>query len=277
MFERYTENSRRVIFFARFEASQYGSRQIETEHLLLGLLREGHTLMRNLLGSDLDLKQIRTEIEKKIVKRERFATSVEVPLSEESRKILRFAAEEATELGTRYVGMEHLLLALLRVDGSVAARILTQQGCRQTKLREQVAKLSASVTLEGKSQPKADPVTAINAFLARLISNNPGEIALLFAKNAQVVDYKGARCRGRDEIEKESQRLFAAYAMKDFTFQLESVHDCPGDTLIASVLWKNVAYGLEPTSSNHRMTVLLAQEGGNWTVFFLQVTPVTVP
>jgi hypothetical protein len=277
MFERYTENSRRVIFFARFEASQYGSRQIETEHLLLGLLREGQTLMRNLLGSAPDLKEVRTEIEKNIVKGERLAASAEVPLSEGSKKVLMFAFEEAQDQGIHYVGMEHLLLGMLRVDGSVAARILKERGCQLTKLREQVAKRSSSLNMEIRPRPNADPVPTINAFLARLRSNKPGEIALLFAKNARVVDYKGARFSGRDEIEKEFQWLFAAYAMKDVTSVLESVHDCPGDTLIASVLWENLAFGVAPTSSTHIMTILLAQEGGTWTVFFLQVTPVTVP
>lgn len=274
MFERYTEKARRVIFFARYEASQYGSRQIETEHLLLGLLREGQAMIRNLLGSGLDLKEIRTEIEKKIVKRELFATSVEVPLSEGSKKALLFAVEEAQEQGVHYIGEEHLLLGLLRVEGSIAARILTEQGCQLARLREQVKNFSSSVTLELKSRLKTDPIPTISAFLSKLRSDKPDEIGLMFSKDAQVVDYKGVRCRGRHEIEKEFRWLFGAYAMSEVTSVLESIHDCPGDTLIASALWENVAFGAEPPSSTHRMTILLTREGSSWTVFFIQVTPV---
>jgi hypothetical protein len=274
MFERYSEKARRVIFFARYEASQYGSRQIETEHILLGVMREGKTLMQSLLGPEVDSNQIRTEIEKGIVKRERFATSVEVPLSEESKKILILAAEEAQEHGNHYVGVEQLLLAVLRLDGSVAARVLKEQGIQLATIRERVANLPSPVSLEAKRRPKEDPVPILNAFLANLRSNEPGELALSFAKSAQVVNFNGFRCIGRDDIEKESKKLFIPYSKWGTTFRVESIRDCPGDTLICSVLWENIIPEGATSVSTHRMTILHAREGGSWTVFFLQVTPV---
>ena len=76
MFERYTEKARRVIFFARYEASQYGSPYIETEHLLLGLLREDRALAKKFLGEVNSEEGIRAEIEKHITPRERLSTSV---------------------------------------------------------------------------------------------------------------------------------------------------------------------------------------------------------
>jgi uncharacterized protein (TIGR02246 family) len=277
MFERYSEKARRVIFFARYEASQYGSRQIETEHVLLGLMREGKVLMTQLLGPDLDLMHIRTEIEKVITKGKTFSTAVEVPLSGESKNVLQFAVEEAERLGKRHIEIEHLLLGLLRVDESLAARILKENGCLLVPIRQKLATLSSSISAEVKSRPKEDPVAEIHKFLARLRSNNPGELALLFAKNGQVVDFKGMRWRGRDEIEKESQRLFVPYTLKNVTSVLESVDDGPGGTYVASVLWENVVGSVEPPKSMHRMTVVLAKESGAWVVLFIQVTPVIGP
>ena len=130
MFERYTEKARRVIFFARYEASNYGSQYIETEHLLLGLLREDPALHWRFLGPASVLGDIRTEIEKQITVRERISTAVEVPLTDESKQVLNFAVQEAERLGHRNVGPEHLLVGMLRVEGSFAARLLRERGLK---------------------------------------------------------------------------------------------------------------------------------------------------
>src|SRR5258708_20353228 len=127
MFERYTEKARRVIFFARYEASQYGSSYIETEHLLLGLLREDPVLCRDFLGPTSIATDIRAEIESQITRRERISTSVEMPLTEECKKVLKLAAEESERLAPRHIGTEHVLIALLRVQGSAPARLLPEK------------------------------------------------------------------------------------------------------------------------------------------------------
>ena len=111
MFERYTERARRVLFFARYEASQLGSISIETEHLLLGLIREGKGLTSRIFArSHLSLESIRKEIEGRTVFREKVSTSVEIPFSAETKRVLQFAAEEADRLLHNYIGTEHLLL-----------------------------------------------------------------------------------------------------------------------------------------------------------------------
>ena len=111
MFERYTERARRVLFFARYEASQLGSISIETEHLLLGLIREGKGLTSRIFArSHLSLENIRKEIEGRTVFREKVSTSVEIPFSAETKRVLQFAAEEADRLLHNYIGTEHLLL-----------------------------------------------------------------------------------------------------------------------------------------------------------------------
>jgi ATP-dependent Clp protease ATP-binding subunit ClpC len=103
MFELYTEKARRVIFFPRYEASQYGSPYIETEYLLLGLLREDSSLVRRFLGPNSVVANIRTEIESHIPPRERISTPVEVPLTGDCKKLLNLAAEESERLAQRHV------------------------------------------------------------------------------------------------------------------------------------------------------------------------------
>src|SRR6202166_2752366 len=138
MFERYTEKARRVIFFARYEASQYGSPYIETEHLLLGLLREDKALANRFLRTHGSIESIRKEIESRITIRERISTSVEVPLRQQCKRILNYAAEEAERLGHKHVGTEHLLLGVLREEKSFGAEILIERGLRLSTVREEL-------------------------------------------------------------------------------------------------------------------------------------------
>ena len=239
MFERYTEKARRVIFFARYEASQYGSPYIETEHLLLGLLREDRALAKKFLGEVNSEEGIRAEIEKHITPRERLSTSVEVPLTLESKKILNLAAEEADRLGHRHIGTEHVLLGLLRVEGSLAGKILQARGVRVATLREQVAKVSAaveSINLQPKSSTRA--MATLESFLAGLKWHKAEELLSFFAENAQFVDVYGKRWN-REEIYKEFETLFAPYAKKNATYIIEETLADTGDLLVVIVLWKN--------------------------------------
>ncbi len=158
MFERYTEKARRVIFFARYEASQYGSPYIETEHLLLGLMREDKALANRFLRSHGSIESIRKEIEQRITIRERISTSVEVPLSQESKRILNFATEEAERLGHKHVGTEHLLLGILREEKCFGAEILQERGLRLSTLREELARSAGEKT--PASRPKETSLLA---------------------------------------------------------------------------------------------------------------------
>src|SRR5262245_55598519 len=108
MFERYSERARRVIFFARYEASQFGSTAIETEHLLLGLIKEDANVMARFLGGSWRI-DVRKEIEARITKREKVPTAIDLPLSQECKRILAYAADEAQRLNHRHIGAEHLL------------------------------------------------------------------------------------------------------------------------------------------------------------------------
>jgi ATP-dependent Clp protease ATP-binding subunit ClpC len=157
MFERYTERARRVLFFARYEASQLGSVSIETEHLLLGLIREGKGLTSRIFArSHLSLENIRKEIEGRTVFREKVSTSVEIPFSAETKRVLQFAAEEADRLLHNYIGTEHLLLGILREERSVAASILMEKGMRLNTVREDIVQLlneKTTLTRAAKETP----------------------------------------------------------------------------------------------------------------------------
>ena len=153
MFERYTERARRVIFFARYEASQLGSRTIETEHLVLGLIRENNGLTGQLLyRSKIEPEDIRSEIEARTRVREKISTSVEIPLSVESKRVLAYAAEEAEKMFHKYIGTEHILLGLLREKKSLASRILLEKGMRLTTAREDLLYLLKEKNLSEKKK-----------------------------------------------------------------------------------------------------------------------------
>jgi ATP-dependent Clp protease ATP-binding subunit ClpC len=153
MFERYTERARRVIFFARYEASQLGSAAIESEHLLLGLIREGKGLTSRLFSkSHLSMDQIRKDVEGRSPYREKVSTSIEIPLSPECKRVLGHAAEEAERMLHNYIGTEHILLGLMREERSVAAAILAEKGMRLASVREDILSLLNEKAQAGRSK-----------------------------------------------------------------------------------------------------------------------------
>ena len=139
MFERYTERARRVLFFSRYEASESGSLAIETEHVLLGLVREGKGLTSRIFeGASISLAGIRADIEARTVANAKVSTPVEIPFTRETKRVLQFAAEEADALGHNYIGTEHLLLGILREERGLAARVLIEKGLRINIVRDDI-------------------------------------------------------------------------------------------------------------------------------------------
>ncbi|HEX3876463.1 MAG TPA: Clp protease N-terminal domain-containing protein, partial [Bryobacteraceae bacterium] len=129
-----------MIFFARYEASQFGSPYIETEHLLLGLLREDKALANRFLRSHAAVESIRKQIEGHTTIREKVSTSVDLPLSHECKRVLAYGAEEAERLNHKHIGTEHLLLGLLREEKCFAAEILHERGLRLSTIREELVR-----------------------------------------------------------------------------------------------------------------------------------------
>ncbi len=136
MFERYTEKARRCIFFARYEASQFGSPYIEAEYLLLGLLREDKALANRSLRSYAAVESIRKQIEGHTARREKVSTSVDLPLSTECKRALAFGAEEAERFQHKHIDTGHLLLGLLREEKCFAAQLLREHDVTLDSVRE---------------------------------------------------------------------------------------------------------------------------------------------
>jgi ATP-dependent Clp protease ATP-binding subunit ClpC len=155
MFERYTEKARRVIFFARYEASQFGSPYIETEHLLLGLLREDRDIANRVARSGASVVSIRKQIEAETPVREKVPTSIDLPLSEACKRVLGYAAEEAERLSHKHIGTEHLLLGLLRDQGCLAAKILQERGLHLESLRREFRSIEGGASVPARVEKTA--------------------------------------------------------------------------------------------------------------------------
>jgi hypothetical protein len=273
MFERYTEKARRVIFFARYEASQYGSPVIDTEYILLGLLREDRPLMRQL---HLDFApEIRDEIAKVVRQGERISTSVEMPLSADAQKILQLASEEAD--ANQRVGTEHILLGILRVEKSLAAKLLMARGAKLNVIREQIAKVFVLATQDlasalGGTQPAKGALAALDNFLGLLRAGPSQQAAAFFHDKGQFVDSSGKRWLGQ-EIEQAAEILFAPFAKRNANFFLKSTTKGPSETFVASLLWEFAAASSDRSKSLCRMSIVLASTGEDWTIVLMQVTP----
>ena len=149
MFERYTEKARRVIFFARYEASEFGSPEIESEFLLLGLLRESEQVVTRWLGPGNWKIVFREDIAKQVPPKSSFPTSVDLPLSNEANDVLRYAAEEAERMGHQHIGTEHLFLGLLREPESRVGKLLISHRIDIAMVREVLSKESQQHSVSG--------------------------------------------------------------------------------------------------------------------------------
>ena len=146
MFERYTERARRALFFARYELSHLGGRTITTEHILLALLREPNGLVGRIFEAwNIPLPDLRRQLEAHARHGgDAIPTSVEVPFSQATKRVLNFAAEEADRLLHKDVESEHLLLGLLRETDSFAATTLTGAGVSVDEVRVFIADQGAT-------------------------------------------------------------------------------------------------------------------------------------
>ena len=137
MLEKFTEKAKRILFLARYEASQSGSKIIGTEHILLGIIKENEDITSELFArSNVNPELMRAELEARGPSRERTSTTVEIPFSDEVKRVLSYAEEEAERLLHPYIGAEHLLLGLLREESSTAGRMLTEKGMSLYMVRE---------------------------------------------------------------------------------------------------------------------------------------------
>ena len=183
MFERFTESARRALFFARYEVSQQGGISIEPEHLLLGLVREPPRAVGSLLAlNGKTLKALREEVEAQCVIRPKVSASAEIPFAKDTKRVLVVTAEEADRLGQVHIGPEHILLALLRVEGSVAHKALTSNGITHDAVRHELVKLrSGSMAGQAPRVEVLHQIERIKGLVERLavVASDPEAITEL--------------------------------------------------------------------------------------------------
>lgn len=152
MFDRFTERARKVIILAKEEAKRFNHDYIGTEHILLGLIKEGESVAAAVLQNlGLSLDTIRLEIEKLVQFGPSTVVSGDIPFTPKAKKVIELAMDEARRLGHNYIGTEHLLLGLIKEGEGVASHVLMNIGLDLNKVRAEVIKLLGSAT------PGADP------------------------------------------------------------------------------------------------------------------------
>src|SRR5450755_3224027 len=142
MYERFTDRARKVMQLANQEAQRFNHEYIGTEHILLGLIKEGSGVAANVLKNlDIDLRKIRLEVEKLVQSGPDMVTMGKLPQTPRAKKVIEYSMEEARNLNHNYVGTEHILLGLLREQEGVAAQVLMNLGLKLEEVREEVLNL----------------------------------------------------------------------------------------------------------------------------------------
>src|SRR5881394_3939878 len=153
MFERFTDRARKVMALANQEAQRFNHEYIGTEHILLGLVKEGSGVGANVLKNlDVDLRKVRLEVEKLVKSGPDMVTMGKLPQTPRAKKVIEYAIEEARNLNHNYVGTEHLLLGLLREHDGVAAQVLMNLNLKLEEVREEVLNLLGA-GVESEEQP----------------------------------------------------------------------------------------------------------------------------
>jgi ATP-dependent Clp protease ATP-binding subunit ClpC len=151
MFERFTERARKVMALANQEAQRFNHEYIGTEHILLGLIKEGSGVGANVLKNlDVDLHKVRVAVEKQVTPGPEMVAMGKLPQTPRAKKVIEYAIEEARNLNHNYIGTEHLLLGLLREQDGVAATVLLTLGLKLDQIRDEVLQLlGAGMEIDG--------------------------------------------------------------------------------------------------------------------------------
>ncbi|MBN1492794.1 MAG: NDP-hexose 4-ketoreductase, partial [Candidatus Omnitrophica bacterium] len=167
MFDRFTERARKVIILAKEEARRFNHDYIGTEHILLGLIKEGESVAAAVLQNlGLSLENIRLEIEKLVQLGPSTIVSGDIPFTPKAKKVIELAMDEARRLGHNYIGTEHLLLGLIKEGEGVASHVLMNIGLDLNKVRNEIIKLLGSATPASASgsQKAKTKTPALDAF-----------------------------------------------------------------------------------------------------------------
>jgi ATP-dependent Clp protease ATP-binding subunit ClpC len=198
MHDKFTERVRKVIFLAREEASRLQHDSIGTEHLLLGLLREGEGIAATVLNNlGLDLDVIRHAVESMVAQTGGTLTIGEIPFTSNAKRVLELAVDEARQLNHNYIGTEHLLLGLIREGEGVAAKVLTDMGVDRKKVRDETLKLLGGTPQanQAESEEKTD-TPSLNQFGRDLTQlSREGKLDPIFGREEEIERVIQILCR----------------------------------------------------------------------------------
>ncbi len=198
MHDKYTERVRKVIFLAREEAGRLQHDSIGTEHLLLGLLREGEGIAATVLANlGLDLDAIRQAVENMVAHTGGTLTIGEIPFTSNAKRVLELAVEEARQMNHNYVGTEHLLLGLIREGEGVAAKVLLDMGVERKKVREETLKLlgghSNAPQADAEERPETPSLNQFGRDLTQLARE--GKLDPIFGREMEIERVVQILCR----------------------------------------------------------------------------------
>jgi ATP-dependent Clp protease ATP-binding subunit ClpC len=197
--DKFTERVRKVIFLAREEASRLQHDSIGTEHLLLGLLREGEGIAATVLTNlGLDLDGIRQSVENMVAHTGGTLTIGEIPFTSNAKRVLELAVDEARQMSHNYVGTEHLLLGLIREGEGVAAKVLVDMGVERKKVREETLKLlgghpNAPQTEGGEERAETPSLNQFGRDLTQLARE--GKLDPIFGREPEIERVVQILCR----------------------------------------------------------------------------------
>ncbi len=175
MFERFTDRARKVMALANQEAQRFNHEYIGTEHILLGLVKEGSGVGANVLKNlDVDLRKVRLEVEKLVKSGPDMVTMGKLPQTPRAKKVIEYAIEEARNLNHNYVGTEHLLLGLLREHEGVAAQVLMNLSLKLDEVRDEVLNLLGAGNSEQDESQRNQPGQANPSITGGAPGEQPG-------------------------------------------------------------------------------------------------------
>jgi len=216
MFERYTEIARRAIVSSKHKASHVGSRDIDTEHLLLGLLSTDKGLARRFLGSPWAADSVWRKIEQNGKVGQPIKGPHDLPLSTTGKRALSYAAEEADQLSSKHISTEHLLLGLLREENSFAAEFLHEHGVRLPSARDELIRAPHRYSPEEFVRER-DPLPADVVELQSRISSIFRRVEDAVARHdfAKAREYSNEECKEREKL----LSLYQKYGLLDWLYE----------------------------------------------------------
>jgi ATP-dependent Clp protease ATP-binding subunit ClpA len=224
MLERFTDRARRVVKLAEEEARRLNHNYIGTEHILLGLIREGEGVAAKALESlGISLDAVRQQVEE-IIGRGQQAPFDVIPFTPRSKKVLELSLRESQQLGHNYIGTEHILLGLIREGDGVAAQVLVKLGAALNRVRQQVIQLIAAQQQPGHLPPQEGvPVTEVQARLDAIEGRLAAIDGVLAAVEQRVgirpdttdLDEQIDRARGERQAAADAQEYEQAASLRD--------------------------------------------------------------